>query len=104
MFVRVLDRDELWVGEMIGVDVGGLAVLLIAVDDGQLFAYEDRCAHQQVKLSTGKLDGCVLTCSAHEWQYDACTGHGLNPDSVRLRAIPVRVRGGEIEVDVEAAR
>jgi toluene monooxygenase system ferredoxin subunit len=102
MFRRALDRDALWAGEMIGVDVGGLPVLLIAVD-GQLFAYEDRCVHQQVKLSTGRLDGCVLTCSAHDWQYDACTGRGLNPDNVRLRSIPVRVSGGAIEVDVEGA-
>ena len=101
MFRRALDRDQLWAGEMIGVEVGGRDVLLIAIDE-TVFAYEDRCAHQQVKLSTGKLDGCVLTCSAHEWSYDACTGRGLNPDNAQLRAIPVRVDGKEIQVDVEA--
>jgi toluene monooxygenase system ferredoxin subunit len=101
MFRRVLDRDALWAGEMIGVEVGGVPVLLVAVDE-QVLAYEDRCLHQQVKLSTGRLDGSVLTCSAHEWSYDVCTGCGLNPDNVRLRALPVRIRGGAIEVDVEA--
>src|SRR5260370_20116259 len=99
MFRHALDRDQLWSGEMISVEVGGLAVLLVAVDD-QVFAYEDRCCHQQVKLSAGKLDGSVLTCSAHEWGYAVCTGRGLNPHNVRLRALPVRVDRHEIPVAV----
>jgi toluene monooxygenase system ferredoxin subunit len=103
MFRRALDRDALWDGEMVGVDVGGLPVLLVAVE-GQVHAFEDRCLHQQVKLSTGRLEGCVLTCGAHQWSYDVCTGCGVNPDNVRLRSLPVRVSGDAIEVDVAAVR
>jgi toluene monooxygenase system ferredoxin subunit len=44
----------------------------------------------------------VLTCSAHEWQYDARTGRGLNPANVTLPRYPVEVRNAEIWIDCDA--
>jgi toluene monooxygenase system ferredoxin subunit len=101
-FRPAMRADDLWTGEMAGVVIDDKPVLLIRVETG-VRAYEDHCAHQRVKLSEGTLDGCVLTCRAHLWQYDVCTGKGVNPDSVSLRAYAVRITDGRIEVDVEAA-
>jgi toluene monooxygenase system ferredoxin subunit len=88
---------------MRGVVVHGRKVLLVRTDDG-VHAYEDRCAHQGALLSEGTLAGRVLTCSAHQWQYDACTGAGINPSSARLVSFPVEVVGDDVFVDVERAR
>jgi nitrite reductase/ring-hydroxylating ferredoxin subunit len=99
-FRSVMRAEELWGGEMVGLSVDGCPVLLLKID-GEVRAYEDRCAHRGWPLSRGKLCGNVLTCGAHEWAYDACTGRGINPDGIALRAIPVRVDGGNIEVDVD---
>jgi toluene monooxygenase system ferredoxin subunit len=90
--------DDVWSGEKLGVTVEGVPVLLVNVD-GVVHAYEDRCAHQAVPLSDGRLEGCVLTCRAHEWTFDARTGQGINPSTVALRVLPVRVHAGEIQVD-----
>jgi toluene monooxygenase system ferredoxin subunit len=92
--------EDLWEGEMLGVRVAGVPVLLLHLD-GRLYAYEDRCAHQAVPLSQGRLEGGVLTCSAHEWQYDPTTGCGRNPSGVRVKAFAVRRAGDEIQVDVD---
>lgn len=100
-FIAAGKVDDLWDGEMVGRVLAGLPVLLLHVE-GRIRAYVDRCAHLGVPLSKGRLSGRVLTCSAHEWQYDACTGQGLNPRTARLRALPVRIEGGEIQVDVDA--
>jgi len=102
-FVRVAAVDDLWSGEMRGYVVQGQKVLLIHVE-GSYYAYEDRCAHQGIPLSQGALAGRVLTCSAHCWEYDVCTGAGLNPSSARLTPIPVKVDGTAISVDVGGAR
>jgi toluene monooxygenase system ferredoxin subunit len=99
MFTRVATLDELWSGEMRGCVVGGRRVLVVRLDD-TAYAYEDRCAHLGVALSEGRLEGHVLTCAAHDWEYDARTGHGINPASARLTPFRVRVQGGEIFVDV----
>jgi toluene monooxygenase system ferredoxin subunit len=99
-FTPAMRHEELWVGEMAGVDVGGRRVLLVNVD-GDVCAYEDRCPHRSLPLSRGMLLGRRLVCRAHEWTYDACTGHGVNPDNVALRRYPVRIAAHHIEVDVD---
>ena len=57
-------RDDLWVGEMKGVVVDGVPVLLVGLEDG-VRAYEDRCLHKGVALSKGQLSGSRLVCSVH---------------------------------------
>ena len=99
-FRRAASREDLWVGEMKGVVVDGVPVLLVSLDDG-VRAYEDRCRHKGVALSAGRLSGTRLACSVHAWEYDVASGQGLNPTNVCLRAFPVRVVGDEIEVDVD---
>jgi len=101
-FRRAARRSELWVGEMKGVVVDGVPVLLVSLDDG-LRAYEDRCAHKGVALSAGRLAGPRLVCAAHEWEYDVATGSGLNPIRACLRAFPVALEGDDILVDVGEA-
>lgn len=99
-FVRAIAAADLWPGEMTGVVVGGQRVLLVSLETG-VCAYEDRCKHQGVPLSEGTLAGTVLTCRAHQWQYDVRTGAGVNPAGVQLRCYPVRVEGGAIWVGLE---
>jgi toluene monooxygenase system ferredoxin subunit len=96
--VRVMRRDELWTGEKVGVRVGRTDVLLVDID-GEVRAWEDRCRHQAVPLSEGRLEGRTLICRAHAWCYDALSGRGLNPEGMGLRAFPVEIRDGEIWVD-----
>lgn len=92
--------DDLWSGEMVGVCVSGRRLLLINLD-GEVFAYEDRCAHLGVALSGGRLASGVVTCPAHEWCYDARSGRGINPKNASLTRLDVRIKGDEIWVDVD---
>jgi toluene monooxygenase system ferredoxin subunit len=91
---------DLWDGEMQSCPVGGRQVLMLKLD-GVVHAYEDRCAHQGVPLSEGELEGGVLTCRAHHWQYDASSGRGVNPAAACLKALPVRVEDDCILVDAD---
>jgi toluene monooxygenase system ferredoxin subunit len=97
---RVAALADLWDGEMRGVRVGGACVLLVRLGD-EIHAYADRCPHLGVRLSEGTLESGVLTCRAHQYQFDAATGAGTNPRNVRLHPYPVSVSNGEITVDIE---
>ncbi|HTV21514.1 MAG TPA: Rieske 2Fe-2S domain-containing protein [Polyangiaceae bacterium] len=101
-FVEVLAESELWIGEMRPVVVRGRRVLLLRTERG-VHAYEDRCPHLGYPLSRGRLDGSTLTCSAHEFRFDADTGGGENPKSLQLTGIEVECRQGKILVDVGPA-
>ncbi len=97
---RVTRLDELWSGEMRSVHLGNCTILLARVDD-LIVAYEDRCPHKGLPISSGTLDGPIITCSGHHWSYDLRDGCGVNPTSARLRALTVEIRDGEIWVDAE---
>jgi len=93
-------EDELWDGEMRSQVLAGRKVLVLRIG-GHFHAYEDRCAHLGVALSSGRLDGHVLTCSAHHYQYDARTGAGINPRRCALQRFLVKVEAGQVLVDPE---
>lgn len=97
-FEAVLDEAELWLGEMRAVRVATTSVLLVRFDSG-VRAYRDRCPHLGYPLSEGKLEGGVITCSAHQHCFDARTGAGINPPRPCLVPVPLRVEAGRILVD-----
>ncbi len=97
-FVQVLEADALWDGEMESFDIGDEEVLVLKVD-GEIRAYDGICPHQSQSLVEGELEAGVLTCRAHEWQFDALSGTSINPRGNCLHRHDVRVTAdGMIEV------
>ena len=77
-FEPIIADAELWDGDMTARRVDGHDLLLVR-HNGVVYAYENRCAHLGVALSEGRLDGYVLTCRAHHWQYDVRAAAGSTP-------------------------
>lgn len=102
-FELACSLDELWEGEMREFTVGGMPVLLIHAEGGHLGAFSPLCPHQEFPLVQGLLEGRLLTCSAHMWEFDAITGKGVNPDDCVLTRYPVKVENEQVFVDVLAA-
>jgi nitrite reductase/ring-hydroxylating ferredoxin subunit len=98
---KLVTEPALWDGEMRGYRLDGHKVLLLKLE-GQLFAYEDRCAHLGLPLSDGTLDGSVITCRAHHYKYCARSGRGVNPASVQLKPLQLVVEDGVISVELSA--
>ena len=73
--------------------------------DGALRCVENRCAHRNLKLSLGTVEGCTLRCAYHGWAYD---GTGCLVDmphndfgkklKVSLASFPVEERYGLVWV------
>ena len=64
------------------------SIALFRTEHGQLNAIENRCAHRQLKLTTGHVDGCNLVCPYHGWAYDG-EGRVVNiPHSLFGRKFP----------------
>ncbi|WP_067673207.1 Rieske (2Fe-2S) protein [Nocardia miyunensis] len=92
--------DDLWEGDLMGVIVDGKPVVLVNID-GTVYAYANRCPHQEFELSDGDLEETTLTCSRHLWEFDVTTGCGINPADARLAPYPCHVDAdGTIVVDV----
>ncbi|AIJ26198.1 MULTISPECIES: Rieske 2Fe-2S domain-containing protein [Pseudonocardiaceae] len=97
---EAMHLDDLWEGEMEGVEIDGKKVLLVNID-GEVRAYKNRCPHQAWALDEGDFDGQTITCVRHMWTFDALSGKGTNPDNCELITYPCRVEeDGTILVDV----
>jgi toluene monooxygenase system ferredoxin subunit len=97
-FKKICTRDDLWEGEMQSFEIDGQEILLVCADGGDIKAFQGMCPHQDVPLVEGKSDGKTVICRAHLWQFDACTGKGINPSDCALAEFPVRVEGDDILV------
>ena len=81
--------------------VAGDRMIALYNVDGELFALDGVCPHQGGPLGQGHLDGCIVTCPWHGWQFDVRTGqHEINA-SIRQPSFPVRVDGGSVLVDTQ---
>lgn len=86
---------------MLGLEVNGESILLVNVDN-HIHAYADACPHQKSRLSEGTLTDKILRCATHHWEFDVCSGSGVNPQNTCLRAFPIKLDGEDILVDIDA--
>ena len=91
-------------GKSLATSFGGDPIVLVRETAGGVFALEDRCAHRQVPLSCGIVEGSGIRCGYHGWSYDRsgkCTdvpylGKGRLPNGVR--SYPCQEAGGLVFV------
>ncbi len=99
---RVASLDDLrGDGPWLPLDVDGLAIVLAAVD-GTWYGVEDRCTHAGCAFSEdAELIGVVISCNCHGSEFDIRTGEVRRGPAERpIRTMPVRVAGGQLEVEL----
>ena len=88
--------DQVPPGSLRAVETGGERIVVANVD-GDLYALEDQCSHQDFPLSAGELEGTQLECIFHGAKFDVCTGRATQLPAVRpVRTFEVRVEGENI--------
>ena len=93
--------DDLPVGESM-VLPGDVAIAVFNAD-GEFYAIDDTCSHQDASLSEGWLEGCFVECPLHAARFDLRTGvPACLPAKDAVRTYPVVVADGVIYVDTEA--
>jgi nitrite reductase/ring-hydroxylating ferredoxin subunit len=96
-FVTVARVEDVRPGTVRAVRAGEEEIAL-AHCDGGFYATQRHCIHLQGPLGEGRLEGCVLTCPWHGWQYDVRTGENEFDRAIRLQTYEVEVADGEIRV------
>jgi phenylpropionate dioxygenase-like ring-hydroxylating dioxygenase large terminal subunit len=82
---------DLKAGRSLAVRFAGEPIVLVRPAEGPVFALEDRCAHRQVPLSRGVVEGCAVRCGYHGWSYDAA-GHCIDVPYLGKGKLPNGVR------------
>ncbi|HEV8602169.1 MAG TPA: Rieske 2Fe-2S domain-containing protein [Gaiellaceae bacterium] len=98
-FVTVARVEDLPPGTIAAVEADGETIALANVE-GSFYATQGACLHLKGPLGDGRLEGPVLTCPWHGWQYDVRTGKNEFDRALELRTYEVRVEDGEVKVAV----
>ncbi len=99
-WVKVADLGECPPGSLLDIEAGHETIVLANVD-GDLYALQNRCSHQDLPLSDGELDGDQLECMYHGARFDVCTGRAMGLPAIKpVETYAVELRGQEIYVQV----
>ena len=96
----VCTTAELLPGEMKSTfdEVTGTPIVVFNLD-GELYALEDQCTHEDFELSAGAFDArsATIECVLHGSKFDVRDGRALNPPAYApVAKFPVKVEDGAV--------
>lgn len=96
-FVRVAGTEDVKPGQGIVAEVNGKTLAIFNVN-GEFRAIDNTCLHRGGPLGEGDVEGNVVTCPWHGWQFDVTTGACVNNPSAKVEVYDVRVEGTDVKV------
>lgn len=97
------DPPTLGRGEVVGIDLGGVAVLLIRTDS-QRYAYRNRCGRCLAALDEAAVDGSILRCPACTAEFDlALAGRRVDGDGDNLEPLPLLADAQGVRIAIPEA-
>ncbi|NIR50823.1 Rieske 2Fe-2S domain-containing protein [candidate division KSB1 bacterium] len=98
-YVTVAKKDELKPGECKVVEAKDKTLALYNVD-GTYYATDNTCLHRGGPLGDGDLDGRIITCPWHGWEYDVTTGENTFDPSSKVEPFEVKIDGQNVQVKI----
>ncbi len=97
-WIEVIAESALRNGEHALVSVDGVDVAVFKID-GECFAIEDACTHDNTELASGELEGDEIICPRHGARFCVKTGEvKCAPAYENIPTYPVRIVDGKIQV------
>ncbi|WP_458315923.1 bifunctional 3-phenylpropionate/cinnamic acid dioxygenase ferredoxin subunit [Mycolicibacterium brisbanense] len=76
-------------------------IAVFHTEDGQVFAIDDTCSHQDASLADGWLEGCEVECPLHASRFNLRTGAvDAPPAKFPVRTHAVAIEDGVIFVEL----
>jgi len=98
-FVQVAKLSDLEAGSCKAVLAAGKMIALFNVE-GTVYALDNVCLHRGGPLGEGFMEGKIVTCPWHMWEYDVCTGERVGNPALKVCTYPVHIEGDEIKVAI----
>ncbi|MEK6606992.1 MAG: Rieske 2Fe-2S domain-containing protein [Myxococcota bacterium] len=96
-FINVAKASSVAPGMGTTVEVDGKPIALFNVG-GKFYAIDNTCKHRGGPLGEGELEGTIVTCPWHGWQYDVTSGVCQMNPNVKLACYAVAVEGDDVKV------
>ena len=96
-YVRVAGTADIPRGSGQVAEVNGHSLAIFNVE-GTFYAIDNTCVHRGGPLGEGELEGDVVTCPWHAWQFNVKTGVSVTSPSASVKTYSVKVDGSDIKV------
>jgi len=101
-FLLACSLDEIPEPGALGVELNG-APLVIVRAEGEVYALDEFCTHEDVSLADGEVYDRTLECWLHGSCFDLRSGKPTSPPATKpLNTYPVRIDGNDVYVAVAA--
>ena len=97
--IKIAATDEVAPGNGMVAEVKDKSIALFNVD-GTFYAIDNTCIHRGGPLGEGELEGEIVTCPWHAWEYNVKTGVSVNNPSACVATYPVVIDGSEVKVEI----
>ena len=78
----------------------GSRVLAVFNVAGQFHALDGICPHAGGPLGEGTLEGTIVTCPWHGWQFDVSSGRHCLSSQIRQPQFTVSIEGSDVYVEL----
>jgi 3-phenylpropionate/trans-cinnamate dioxygenase ferredoxin subunit len=98
---RVASLSELEPESLTQVELEGTPICLARTDDGEVYAINDICSHEEYSLSAGEIWDGSVECPIHGSRFDLRTGQpNALPAVEPVPTYPVEIEGDDVYVTV----
>lgn len=99
--VKAAQASDIKPGERKIVEVEGKFIAIFNVD-GQYYAIEDVCSHDDGPVAEGDLEGYEIVCPRHGAHFDIRDGRVLSfPAITPIQSFPIKTEGDDILIEME---
>ncbi len=99
-WVLAAKEDDLQENARLVISAAGHSVLLLR-RAGRILAIENRCPHLGCTLARGRIEGFIITCPCHDWQFDIRSGAFITAPEITIPVYATRVLNGHIYILLE---
>ena len=102
-FIRACAVTDLSEQGTFAVELGGVPLVIVKAQ-GEIFALDEFCTHEDVSLADGEVYDHTVECWLHGSCFDLRTGKPTGPPASRpLATYPVRIEGDDVYVSLSAS-
>lgn len=95
--LKIAHASEVKIGSSLVVQgPDGLEIVLFRDEKGDIFALENSCPHMGGPLGEGEVNGCIVTCPWHGWQFDVRDGVCQNMPGDDAKTIEIVVENDDV--------
>ncbi len=99
MWQKVAKVQDIAEGASQIIDPAGESVALFKLQ-GCFYAVDNICPHEGGPLGEGSLEGSLVTCPWHAWQFDVKTGQCQDAADIFQKTFATKIAGDDVFIEI----